>query len=135
MPGFSAECVSGQHDACAERDCRCLCHPKVQELMRGAAQRPKVTPSFSSMVCSQCSKVPRIGDSFCRADGSRLITGKQCSCGKAAEPDDTYCGSCGQKFGALAVPVPELSEEELKALEAAARARPSDVEVPPVEVH
>jgi hypothetical protein len=137
MPGFGDMCVSGKHGECHETDCRCLCHPKVQELMRGAAQRAstQVHPSTSTMVCSQCARVPRIGDSFCCADGSRLMAGKQCSCGKAAEPDDVFCGGCGQRFGAVAVPVPELSEEELAALEAKARTRPSDVEVAPQEVH
>jgi hypothetical protein len=58
-----------------------------------------------------------------------------CRCGKSAEPDDIFCGGCGQKFGPAAVPVIELSEEEIAALEAKARMRPSDVEVPPIEVH
>lgn len=86
------------------------------------------------MVCPQCSKPPRIGDTFCRADGARLLAGKQCACGKAAEPDDSFCGGCGMQFGAAVVPVPELSEAEIKALEEKARTRPSDVEVAPVEV-
>jgi hypothetical protein len=38
------------------------------------------------------------------------------------------------QFGAAVVPVPELSEAEIKALEEKARTRPSDVEVAPVEV-
>ena len=63
------------------------------------------------------------------------MPGKQCSCGKSADPDDVFCGGCGQKFGAPAVQVPELSEDEIAALEAKARLRPSDIEVPPVEVH
>lgn len=63
------------------------------------------------------------------------MAGKQCKCGKAAETDDQFCGGCGQKFTPPAVPVPDLSEEEAAALEARARMRPSDVEVPPLEIH
>jgi len=75
-----------------------------------------------------------MGDLFCRIDGNRLIAGKICACGKPGDPDDIFCGLCGQKFGLPAVPVPELSEEEIAAMEAHARQRPSDVEVPPVEI-
>jgi CDGSH-type Zn-finger protein len=57
-----------------------------------------------------------------------------CRCGKSAEPNDEYCGGCGQKFGLPAVPVKELSEEEVAALEAKARMRPSDVETPAQEI-
>jgi hypothetical protein len=137
MPGFGAMCVAGQHAECKETGCRCLCHPKVQKMMKSSPQRSNgnTVSAVSTMVCPQCAKVPRIGDTFCRADGVRLMAGKQCSCGKAAEPDDIFCGGCGQRFGAVAVPVPELNEDELAALEAKARTRPSDVEMPQVEVH
>ena len=136
IPGYSEMCMSGHHEQCLDTDCRCLHHTKVQEMMRGQAQKAttRVGPSVSTMVCPQCAKVPRVGDTFCRADGARLMPGKQCSCGKAADPDDVFCGGCGQRFGLPAVPVPELSEDEIAALEAKARSRPSDVEVPPVEV-
>jgi hypothetical protein len=134
MPGYAEMCMSGQHSECHDSQCRCGCHKSVQEMIRGSAQRPQTTSAVSTMVCPQCAKVPRIGDTFCRADGARLMAGKQCSCGKAAEPDDIFCGGCGQKFGAPAVPVPELNEDELAALEAKARQRPSDVEMPSVEV-
>ena len=73
-------------------------------------------------------------DQFCRADGTKLIAGKTCRCGKGAEPADEFCGACGQKFGLPPVPALELSDEEAAELEAKARMRPSDVEVPPVEV-
>ena len=63
------------------------------------------------------------------------MPGKLCQCGKTSEPEDKYCGGCGRIFGPPAVPIPELSEEEIAALEAKARQRPSDVEAPVSEVH
>ena len=135
MPGFSESCVSNAHSECHNRECYCPCHPWVQDSMRGSLQRTEGRSAVSTMVCPKCARVPRIGDTFCRGDGARLMAGKQCQCGKAAEPDDVFCGGCGQKFGAAAVPVPELTEEEIAALEAKARTRPSDVESPVVEVH
>jgi hypothetical protein len=50
---------------------------------------------------------------------------------------DRFCGKCGLPFGRLVQdsPEPQLSEEEIAALEIKARSRPSDVEVPPTEVH
>jgi len=66
-----------------------------------------------------------------------LAAGKICSCGSAGEPNDVYCGACGQKFETPApiAPEPQFSVEEIAALEAKARMRPSDVEVPPQEIH
>jgi hypothetical protein len=78
--------------------------------------------------------LPRPADIFCRKDGARLTEGKVCRCGKPAEPDDSFCAFCGVKFGAVAVPVPELNEEQIAALEVKSRMRPSDVETPSVEV-
>jgi hypothetical protein len=136
VPGYSAECVSGHHESCTERDCRCLCaaHPWNQTLMKGAPRPAPANGSGGTLVCPNCDRIPRAGDFFCRADGIRLIAGKMCRCGHAAEPDDKYCGNCGLSFAAPIVPVPELSESEIAALEARARQRPSDVEVPPTEV-
>ena len=136
LPGYSAECVSGHHSECHDSDCRCLCsaHPRNLEMMQKPNSRPSTTPA-SNQVCPICDRVPRVGDLFCRTDGTKLISGKMCRCGKAAEPDDKFCGGCGQLFGPPAVLVPELSEEEIAALEAKARLRPSDVEVPPTGVH
>ena len=120
----------------SDLDCRCLHHKHAQDLMCKSPAPQRMTPSGpSTFVCPICDRVPRIGDLFCRTDGTKLISGKMCRCGKAAEPDDKFCGGCGQLFGPPAVLVPELSEEEIAALEAKARLRPSDVEVPPVEVH
>lgn len=96
--------------------------------------QPVATPMFCKLVCTQCARIPRTGDLFCRADGSKLMAGKVCRCGKGAEPDDVFCAGCGQKFGIPVVPVKELSEEEIAALEAQARLRPSDVEAPPQEI-
>lgn len=141
MPGYSAECVSGHHDSCTNRDCRCMCsaHPWNRKGVLPATMSHPGT----NLVCTQCPRLPRAGDFFCRSDGSKLVAGKRCTCGHGAEPDDLYCGGCGAKFGGapligtsiLATPVPELSDEELIVLEAKARSRPSDVEVPPQEVH
>ena len=94
-----------------------------------------LTLQKSNLICPACAKPGKIGDQFCRQDGVRLTEGKVCACGAGAEPNDVYCGACGQKFGSAAIPVPELSEEELMALEKKVRTRPSDVEVPPQEVH
>jgi hypothetical protein len=134
MPGFCESCVSGQHAACNDPQCRCLCRPAVQELMK---KQPPLFPTTGTgtLVCPECTHKPRIGDTFCRFDGNKLIPGKICCCGKAGEPDDVFCGGCGQKFGEPVVPIPELSEEEITALEAKARQRPSDVEAPINEVH
>src|SRR5712692_8909157 len=128
IPGYSEACFSGHHESCTERDCRCLCaqHPWNQALMKkaqSASGRSSAEPA-STLVCGYCDRIPRSGDTFCRSDGTRLMPGKMCGCGKMGEPDDLYCGGCGQKFGPAAVPVPELSDEEIAAMEAKARQRP-----------
>ena len=135
VPGFCESCVSGQHADCRNPECRCLCRKEVQKMMQSGPIARQTSPIMGTMVCPGCSKVPRVGDQFCRADGTKLISGKMCRCGKSAEPDDKFCGGCGRLFGPAAVPVPELNEEQAAALEAAARQRPSDVETPPIEVH
>lgn len=134
LPGYSEACTAGHHEACVDPQCRCLHHPTVRAMMQQSQTRPTVTAT-GTLVCPVCDHTPRIGDQFCRVDGNKLISGKVCRCGKAGEPDDVFCGGCGQKFGPVAVPIPELSEEEIAALEARARQRPSDVETPPIEVH
>jgi hypothetical protein len=126
--------MGGNHSACHESDCRCACHPKVQEMIREDAQKPKVTVSPSSLVCPRCSQKPRVGDTYCRLDGEMLVTPKKCECGQIGDRADRFCGRCGRKFGPAPGEVPELSEEEIAALEEKARTRPSDVEVAPVEV-
>lgn len=133
MPGYSAECVGGKHEACTDRDCRCMCpaHPWNRTL---PAPPPSTRPAIN-LVCPQCPRLPRIGDFFCRSDGSKLVLRKRCTSGHPAEVDDVFCALCGEKFGQPTVPVLELSEEEMVALETKARSRPSDVEVPPTEVH
>lgn len=134
MPGYSSECVSGHHEACTERECRCMCssHPWNRKI----APPPQAKPAgIGNLVCPTCDRVPKAGDSFCRNDGTRLIAGKTCNCGKPGAPDDVYCGGCGAKFGLPPLPALELSEEEIAAIESKARNRPSDVEVPPTEVH
>jgi hypothetical protein len=43
VPGFSAECDMGQHPGCAmpPGQCRCICHPWTQELMRKKPNPPE----------------------------------------------------------------------------------------------
>lgn len=129
MPGFSAECVSGQHKACTEGDCRCLCHPAVQKLL----STPKAhSPGEPTWACPRCARPPRPGDVFCREDGERLVNPHKCECGAIGDNSDRFCGKCGKK---LIEDSPEPSEDQVKALETWARGRPSDVEVPPQEIH
>ena len=135
LPGYSEACVSGQHEACVDPDCRCLHHAKVQALMRPNAQLP--INSENQFVCPRCQTKPRNGDLYCRDDGERLVIPKKCECGQIGDKSDRYCGKCGKSFVRPITPIPELelSEEEIAAIEAKARMRPSDVEVPPTEVH
>jgi hypothetical protein len=133
MPGFAEMCMSGHHESCTDHQCRCGCHSWVRELIKAPIiQKPA---GIGNLVCPTCDRIPKAGDAFCRNDGSRLIAGKTCSCGKPGAPDDVYCGSCGAKFGLPPLPALELSEEEIAAIEAKARMRPSDVEAPVSEVH
>src|ERR1035437_5311712 len=106
MPGFCEACVTGQHSECHDPQCRCLCRPSVQALM-AQSPHPVSTTSVGTLVCPQCSRVPRNGDQFCRTDGTKLISGKICRCGKAAESDDKFCGGCGMMFGLPAMKVQE----------------------------
>lgn len=136
IPGFCESCVSGQHAECRDSDCRCLCRASVQKLMKAAAvvQRPSTTAG-GILTCPNCVEgQPKRGDVYCRECGTSLTSGKRCRCGRPADMGDKFCGTCGQAFPVAAVPVSELSEEEAAALEARARQRPSDVEVPPTEV-
>lgn len=136
MPGYTAECMSGQHPACVNHDCRCGCHAHVKAMLAKSLPAIHVPQDGNaSLICPACTKPGKVGDQFCRQDGLRLTQGKLCGCGAGAEPTDLYCGACGQKFGSPAVALPELSEEDLLAIEKKARMRPSDVEMPPTEVH
>jgi hypothetical protein len=112
----------------------CSAHPWNQRAAARPTYRHQGSPS-PALVCLTCSKVARPGQLYCTADGSRLSQGKICSCGVAGEPTDIYCGKCGQLLGSVLSATPELTEEEIAALEAKARARPSDIEMPPTEIH
>jgi hypothetical protein len=50
---------------------------------------------------------------------------------------DRFCGKCGLPFGRAIQDSlePQFTEEEIAALEIKARSRPSDVEIPPQEIH
>jgi hypothetical protein len=137
LPGYSAECVSGHHSECHDSDCRCLCsaHPRNLEMMQKKPVVQVTSTTGTSLVCPKCARVPRLGDRFCRDDGEKLTAGKLCQCGHAGEIGDSYCPFCGQKFAVPVIQGPELSDEEIAALEAKARLRPSDVEVPPTGIH
>jgi hypothetical protein len=102
--------------------------------MMQQAKKPMVAPG-TSLVCPICSQRPRAGDLFCRFDGETLVSPKKCECGQIGDQSDRFCGKCGRRFGPEPSKIPELSEEEIKALEQKARSRPSDVEVAPQEVH
>ncbi len=134
MPGYSAECVSGKHETCTDRDCRCMC-PSHPWNRKGA---PPPTPTQGSgLACPLCNRKPRPGDQFCREDGERLVSPQKCICGAVGDKADRYCGKCGWEYAKAvqSAPEPQFTEEDIVALEAKARARPSDVEVPPTEVH
>jgi hypothetical protein len=110
----------------------CMSHPWNR---KGA---PLPTPALGSgLACPSCNRTPRIGDQFCRDDGDKLVSPQKCVCGAMGDKADRFCGKCGLPFGRLVQdsPEPQLSEEEIAALEIKARSRPSDVEVPPTEVH
>lgn len=129
MPGFSEACVSGHHESCTDRDCRCLCpsHPWNHKLVT-----PPAPVQPAGLACPRCARVPRPGDQFCRADGEQLVSPQKCPCGAIGDKTDRFCGKCGKK---LIEDSPEPTEDQAKALESWARTRPSDVEVPPTEVH
>jgi len=130
MPGYSEACVSGHHETCADRDCRCLCPTHTWN--RKPVAPPPATQALS---CPICVRIPRPGDQFCRGDGERLVSPQKCeACGQIGDRSDRFCGKCGRSF-AKVVPAVELTEEEIAAIEARARSRPSDVEVPPTEIH
>lgn len=132
MPGYSEACVQGHHESCADRDCRCLCqaHPWNRKTA-------PPSPVNSALACPACNRAPRPGDQFCRDDGEKLISPQKCACGATGDKADKFCGKCGLPFGRFVQdkPDPQFTEEEIVALEAKARSRPSDVEVPPTEVH
>jgi hypothetical protein len=137
LPGLAEMCVSGHHAACSDVGCRCLCHPWAQELVKKSSQvsHSSGTSLSSKSICPKCNKIPKDGDIWCRDCGSRILHGISCECGRVADATDKFCYWCGQSLTTPAVPIPELSEDEITALEARARTRPSDVEVPPTEIH
>jgi hypothetical protein len=132
MPGYSEACVQGHHESCSDRDCRCMCsaHPWNRK-----SAPPSIPAPGSSLACPACNRTPRPGDQFCRNDGEKLIFPQKCVCGATGDKADQYCGKCGLPFGRFIKDSPQLSDEEVIGLEAKARSRPSDVEVPPTEVH
>jgi hypothetical protein len=136
MPGYSAECVSGHHESCTDRDCRCMCaaHPHNRKTMSLPSRVEGANPS--GLACPLCNRVPRPGDLFCRADGEKLVSPQKCQCGAVGDKADRFCGKCGSAFLKLTpLPEPQFTEQEIQELEKKARLRPSDVEVPPTEVH
>jgi hypothetical protein len=137
MPGYSSECVSGVHNACVERDCRCDCHPWTQALRNqplkrsdpnGGYQR-NLPPEIQALVpppaqtqihntCPQCATRALVTDVFCRKDGMRLAMGKQClGCGAPEEPEDQFCWQCGLKAGEKPPPPPEPTTYEQQVAE------------------
>ena len=109
MPGYSESCVSGAHEVCGNRDCRCQCHPWSQNLVAQKArelsrQAPAIVresaPIEVQNTCPKCGSSQRATDVFCRADGERLVLGKQCmGCGAPGNSGDKFCWQCGLAHG------------------------------------
>jgi hypothetical protein len=115
----------GQHPGCAMGggQCRCLCHPWTQELMRKQHKPPARTaggmkrkakpivlvaeppvedePPESEVhnTCPKCLLRAKATDQFCRKDGTKLCLGKPCPrCAAPANEPDAFCWQCGWKL-------------------------------------
>lgn len=114
MPGYTAECTSGAHSACVERDCRCQCHPWTQNLVQ-KAEAQRATRQAEPVIelqntCIACGAKAPATETFCRHDGSRLRLGKQClGCGSPGKTEDNFCWSCGLEHGTKP---PEIEQEQ-----------------------
>lgn len=93
MPGLTGECTNGQHGACADRECRCRCHPWTQQV----TPNPSSTPvAASQKMCPKCSRRTALTENFCREDGTPLVVGVGCKrCGLPLLGTDKYCAYCG----------------------------------------
>jgi hypothetical protein len=147
MPGISQECSSGAHAACQMgTECRCtVCHPWTQALIkkgspkpdpRGGIRRkrlasipgevpidavPVESPLEVFNTCPKCGAKAKPTDIFCRADGEKLLLGKQClSCGAPGNPEDQHCWQCGLKHGTKP-PVPAPLPEEIQTEDSVTR--------------
>ena len=91
MPGFTGECLNGQHAACTDTQCRCSCHPWTAALV--PAGQPN---AISQKICPQCNTRMPLSENFCRKDGARLIQGIACKkCGSPMLGGDKFCWMCG----------------------------------------
>jgi hypothetical protein len=119
MPGFSESCVTNQHAACADPECRCRCHVKTQKLIAQAAAQTQpgsvqVEIQTGSSICPKCNQPQRPTDTFCRRDGTKLIQAKKClDCESYGDPTDVYCFCCGIEHGKTRrIPVEAAAEVE-----------------------
>lgn len=159
MPGFSAECVRGIHNACMEPagSCRCSCHPSTQALIRKGPNKgdPKggirrkikmpVVPAVPSIIeveaqpeeselhntCPKCHTRAKPTDQFCRRDGAKLCLGKPCErCGAPCDEPDAFCNQCGWKLGE-AVPKEQMQPRPILTSLPPASAPTREVSLPP----
>ena len=106
MPGISMECGTNQHAACVDPECRCAHHATTQQLIAKAkAPQPQagavhVEVQSGSSICPKCNQAQRPSDTFCRADGTKLIQAKKClDCESYGDPSDIFCYCCGIEHG------------------------------------
>ena len=97
MPGICESCASNAHSQCSEKDCRCFC--KRPPAPKPNQQPTPVQASPYEAICPKC-QAKFVGANFCRADGAKLIRGKQClDCGAVMNQADQFCYMCGQESG------------------------------------
>lgn len=80
---------------------------------------PPAVPELKN-TCPNCQRVWKATDVFCRADGVRLVMGKQCyGCGAPEQPEDQFCWQCGLKAGEKPAPAlpPEPDEDTITRLQ------------------
>jgi hypothetical protein len=124
IPGFSVACVTNQHGTCADPHCVCRCHPRVQVAIEKSKQvaPPPGTVAVQTLeafsLCPQCKKQQPPGDTFCRADGTRLMRAKKClDCDSFGKPEDVFCYCCGIEHGKTRkIPVEETAPAESEVL-------------------
>lgn len=133
MPGISEQCAGNAHEACVDPTCRCLHHKHVQEMMKEAAA-PKVTPiTTGNKRCPVCMASWKASDIYCRKDGTVLASNECKMCKAPTMTGDLFCWKCGAGLVVSGMPTPTQyadMPDEAAAMEAKARLRPSDVEVP-----
>lgn len=124
--GMSWECASAGHGNCHQAGCRCQCHyrlgaaenklaiDRVQTDINRVATPPMEDPLVAEMgktalpvpnfgsgpVCPKCGMRGKMGDKFCRRDGTRIGLVYCGQCGESMTPEDAYCAGCGASLTA-----------------------------------